>query len=253
MAAIGQSENKFTPMQLASYISTLANGGTRYQATFLSKVVSSDYKQVLEEQTAQVLGQVEYSEQAHLTVEEGMRMAAQTGTASAHLRDYPVPVSAKTGTAQITDARSREGRYYLGSMVAYFPADNAPLYGADDHRNPGATGQSLLWRAAGGPRGQTDGRLHLQPQPRLVRPRGTARRPLLPGHVKGGDIAQIRRVADKFSPRASFDQRTGLGAGARVDSLSNVIITSLRPKQGRCPTCAAWGSRMRCSYSKAAG
>lgn len=74
-AAIGQSENKFTPMQLASYISTLANGGTRYQATFLSKVVSSDYKQVLEEQTAQVLGQVEYSEQAHLTVEEGMRMA----------------------------------------------------------------------------------------------------------------------------------------------------------------------------------
>lgn len=36
-------------------------------------------------------------------------------------------VAAKTGTAQITDARSREGRYYLGSMVAYFPAD-APRY-----------------------------------------------------------------------------------------------------------------------------
>lgn len=36
-----------------------------------------------------------------------------------------------------------------------------------------------------------------------------------PGHVKGGDIAQIRRVADKFSPRASFDQRTGWGAPGR--------------------------------------
>ena len=121
-AAIGQSENKFTPMQLASYISTLANGGTRYQATFLSKVVSSDYKQVLEEQTAQVLGQVEYSEQAHLTVEEGMRMAAQTGTASAHLRDYPVPVSAKTGTAQ----HGGEGSDHA-SFACYAPSDDAQI------------------------------------------------------------------------------------------------------------------------------
>ena len=121
-AAIGQSENKFTPIQLASYISTLANGGTRYQATFLSKVVSSDYKQVLEEQTAQVLGQVEYSEQAHLTVEEGMRMAAQTGTASAHLRDYPVPVSAKTGTAQ----HGGEGSDHA-SFACYAPSDDAQI------------------------------------------------------------------------------------------------------------------------------
>ena len=55
-----------------------------------------------------------------------------------------------------------------------------------------------------------------------------------PGHVKGGDIAQIRRVADKFSPRASFDQRTGWGR-ARVDSLSNVIITSLPAETGTMP------------------
>ena len=36
-------------------------------------------------------------------------------------------MAAKTGTAQITDARRLSDRYYLGSMVAFFPADN-PRY-----------------------------------------------------------------------------------------------------------------------------
>jgi len=65
---------------------------------------------------------VEYSEQAHLTVEEGMRMAAQTGTASAHLRDYPVPVSAKTGTAQ----HGGEGSDHA-SFACYAPSDDAQI------------------------------------------------------------------------------------------------------------------------------
>ena len=94
-----------------------------------------------------------------------------------------------------------------------FPGRQSPLYGADDHRNPGATGQSLLWRAAGGPRGQTDGRLHLQPQPRLVRPRGTARRPLLPGARQGRrhrpDPPRGRQV---LAPRLV---RPAYGLGAR--------------------------------------
>ena len=42
LGAIGQGENRYTPMQLAVYASTLANKGTRMKATFLSRVVSSD-------------------------------------------------------------------------------------------------------------------------------------------------------------------------------------------------------------------
>ena len=44
LMAIGQSENRFTPLQLAVYTSTLANGGNRMKATFLNRVVSSDYR-----------------------------------------------------------------------------------------------------------------------------------------------------------------------------------------------------------------
>ena len=45
-AAIGQSDNRFTPMQLCVYTSTLANRGVRYKATFLNRVVSSDYREL---------------------------------------------------------------------------------------------------------------------------------------------------------------------------------------------------------------
>ena len=61
-----------------------------------------------------------------------------------------------------------------------------------------------------------------------------------PERVKGGDIAQIRRVTDKFSPRTSFDRRTGWGR-TQVDSLSNVTITSLEASADRMPDVRGMG------------
>ena len=58
--------------------------------------------------------------------------------------------------------------------------------------------------------------------------------------MKGGDIAQIRRVADKLSPRASFDSRTGWGRAA-VDSLANVVISSLPEDRGVMPDVRGMG------------
>ena len=39
--AIGQSDNLFTPLQLANYCSTVANGGTRYELHFVKSIISS--------------------------------------------------------------------------------------------------------------------------------------------------------------------------------------------------------------------
>ena len=61
-----------------------------------------------------------------------------------------------------------------------------------------------------------------------------------PDRMKGGDIAQIRRVADKLSPRASFDSRTGWGRAA-VDSLANVVISSLPEDRGVMPDVRGMG------------
>ena len=51
-----------------------------------------------------------------------------------------------------------------------------------------------------------------------------------PEKMKGGHIASVRRVADKFSPRVSFDKRDGWGA-VKVDTLKNVDIRSIEGEQ----------------------
>ncbi|MBQ5784941.1 MAG: PASTA domain-containing protein, partial [Alistipes sp.] len=47
-----------------------------------------------------------------------------------------------------------------------------------------------------------------------------------PPMVKGGSIANVRRVADKFSPRVSFTDREGWGV-ARADTLRNINVKTI--------------------------
>ena len=61
----------------------------------------------------------------------------------------------------------------------------------------------------------------------------------VPRHVKGGNIAQVRRVADKFSPRISFTDREGWGV-ARMDTLLNVDVQSIE-RDGTMPNVVGMG------------
>ncbi len=128
-AAIGQSLNAFTPLQMVCYTSALANGGTRYEATFLRRVVSWDFQELLVESKPTVASELDISKEAMTCITEGMTMAAHArvglgdpidGTASAYLYDYPVKVAAKTGTAQHGDGKSSDN----ASFVAFAPADD---------------------------------------------------------------------------------------------------------------------------------
>ena len=120
-AVIGQSLNQFTPLQLACYTSTLANEGVRYKATFLRRVVSWDFQDLILESTPTALSTLDISDEAKLCVREGMKMAASTGgTASKYLADYPIAVAAKTGTAQHGSGTTSDN----ASFVCYAPADD---------------------------------------------------------------------------------------------------------------------------------
>lgn len=128
MASIGQSENKFTPLQLCCYTSALANGGTRYKATFLSRVVSGDYQKLVRENIPEVLSTCYMSEESFAAVHEGMRMTvtADNGTAHSVFGDYPIAVSAKTGTVQ-TDLSIAGIRSDSASFVCYAPSDDPQI------------------------------------------------------------------------------------------------------------------------------
>ena len=125
LTGIGQSENRFTPMQLCSYLTTIINRGSRYKATFLNRVVSADYKQVVFENTTQIMSQSEISDTAIDAVLEGMYKVANVsgGTARKIFGDYPIKVAAKTGTAQTGDLTHSDN----GAFICYAPADDPQI------------------------------------------------------------------------------------------------------------------------------
>ena len=137
--AIGQSENRFSPLQLAVYTAALANRGTRYKATFLNRIISADYQELLYEMKPSVASQLKVSDEAWEVCTSGMRMAVteQNGTANKVFGNYPVAVCAKTGTAQHGAAGSDHA-----SFVCYAPADD-PQVAIAVYVEKGAQGGNL--------------------------------------------------------------------------------------------------------------
>lgn len=98
-AAIGQSDNMFTPLQLATYTATIANGGNRYKTHLVKKITDYSRSKVIKEFGAELVENVGVSEENLNAVKQGMREVVQSGTAR-DFANYPVEVAAKTGTAQ---------------------------------------------------------------------------------------------------------------------------------------------------------
>ena len=129
LGAIGQGENRYTPLQLCVYVSTLANKGTRMKATFLSRVVSSDYRTLIEENSPVVASQLDMAPTTIETYWDGMRrvITHSGGTADKYFggvddggKDdedgvWPlrgeVEVYAKTGTAEHASGGSDHGAF----------------------------------------------------------------------------------------------------------------------------------------------
>ena len=132
-SAIGQSENRYTPLQLCVYACTLANRGTRMKATFLNRVVSSDYRTLVEENQPKVMSTFEICNDAYISYMEGMQRVIYEsgGTARTifngfndeeHTFPSDIRVCAKTGTAQTFETWSDHGAF-----ICFAPADDPQI------------------------------------------------------------------------------------------------------------------------------
>ena len=125
LASIGQSDNRFTPMQLCVYTATLVNQGKRYKATFMNRVVSSDYRSLHLKNEPTLVSQLDMSDEAYGAVKEGMYMVANVmgGTAFTTFRNYPITIAAKTGTAQTGIPSASDN----AAFVCYAPLDDPQI------------------------------------------------------------------------------------------------------------------------------
>ncbi len=102
MAAIGQSDNSVTPLQLVNMVASVANGGVRLQPYVIRSVTNRDTGESNETQVKQI-GKTEISEKTLETVRSGMYKVVneQGGTVYSYFRDFDiVSVAAKSGTAE---------------------------------------------------------------------------------------------------------------------------------------------------------
>ncbi len=99
-SAIGQCDNMFTPIELASYCSVIANGGTRYKTHFLEKVTDYDRAETVLAAEPEVVMETAVSENSLRIVQEGMRKVCTEGTAASVFADFGIAVAGKTGTAE---------------------------------------------------------------------------------------------------------------------------------------------------------
>lgn len=124
-AAIGQSDHLFTPIQLAAYAATLANGGIKYRAHFVKAVKSADYSQTVYEVQPEIINKLNISDSSKAAVKKGM---VSLGNSYLAFKELPYEIACKTGTAQIKKKiNGVEVEYTNGFMIAYAPADNPKI------------------------------------------------------------------------------------------------------------------------------
>lgn len=129
--AIGQSMNAFTPLQMANYVATLANGGTRYKVSIVDKVTSPT-GEVIQEFTPEVIESNPIDPEILQIVKEGMRRvntSPSNGTAYELFGNFPIEVVGKTGTADFGTSEQYEfqGRKAYANYISFAPMDNPQI------------------------------------------------------------------------------------------------------------------------------
>ena len=120
-AAIGQSYNLFTPIQLANYIATVVNGGTRYQTQIVDKVMTYHNQELVAETDPVIVNQIDITEEYYNAIMKGMRSVTEDGTASNVFGNYDIAVGGKTGTASASSGTAH------GVFVAFAPYENPEI------------------------------------------------------------------------------------------------------------------------------
>lgn len=121
-AAIGQSYSHFTPIQLANYIATLANGGTRYRPHIIKSIHSSSDGTVIKRNAPVIEERIDISDTTLDAVKRGMYGVVDEGSASKIFKNYNIEVGGKTGTAQGSSTKSNTALF-----VAFAPYEKPEI------------------------------------------------------------------------------------------------------------------------------
>ncbi len=118
---IGQSDNMLTPLQIASYVATIASNGVRYKPHIVKSVKDYHFLETITENSPTVVSTVPMSESTINSIRIGMRRVVVEGSVSSAFKGLNVEIAGKTGTAQVPGGSAN------GIFVAYAPYDKPKI------------------------------------------------------------------------------------------------------------------------------
>jgi penicillin-binding protein 2 len=127
--SIGQGSNNFTVIQLANYVSTLANGGKRWRPYLVDSIETQEGK-VLMQFEPELVHQVNLDPAIMAHLRRGMRAVTEPGGTSYRLfSDIPpeMAVAGKTGTAQTGRSGDDKRKDFHGVFIGFAPYDKPEI------------------------------------------------------------------------------------------------------------------------------
>ena len=119
--AIGQGDILVTPLQIANATAIIANGGTYFEPHFVSSILDGNGKEK-EKISPKVVKSSVISTMTDDIVRRGMRQTVTSGSASS-LKNLPVEVAGKTGTAQFGPNNSKQHAWF----TSFAPYNNPTI------------------------------------------------------------------------------------------------------------------------------
>lgn len=143
MASIGQSNHNYATVQLARYVTAVANKGTVYNYTLLKQMTDHNGK-VIESYEPTVKNKMDMDDSHWKAIQNGNRLVVAN---LAEFKDFPMVVAGKTGTAQQVLTRGNHALF-----VGYAPFKDPEIsiatriaYGYTSHNAADVSAQILKY------------------------------------------------------------------------------------------------------------
>ena len=125
LTGIGQSVTVLTPVAVARYVCTVANGGYLYNVSLIDSITSPE-GEILSQREPTLIHRLDYADEYLPLIQEGMAgVVDESGTADKYFRNYKYKkqIAAKTGTAQVTSIDLENNSWF----VCFAPYENPEI------------------------------------------------------------------------------------------------------------------------------
>ena len=125
--SIGQGDTVITPLKLAQMYAAIGNGGTIWKPTVAKAIVKTDGT-IVKQFSPEKLGAIPASKETLKFLKGALREVVVSGTGAGVFSGFPIPISGKTGTAQVFGKNSNGTLKADTSWFASYGPTEKPRY-----------------------------------------------------------------------------------------------------------------------------